>query len=184
MRAFVALEIPSEQVLDELVRFQHEAKESGADLKLVERENLHFTVKFLGEISEELAREADKRLGALSLHALDITVRRVGAFPGGGRPRVVWAGVAQQEQAALSGLATSAIGALEGIGEKDERGFQPHVTLARVRSERNRDALIALIHRNSEREFGRARLVELKLKSSVLTPRGPIYNDVGVYPLT
>lgn len=183
MRAFVALEIPSEQVLEELVRFQHEVAESGADLKLVERENLHFTVKFLGEISEEQARQADRRLAALTLHAVDITVRRVGAFPGGGRPRVVWAGVAQEEQAALSGLAASAIGALEGIGERDERGFQPHVTLARVRSERNRESLIALIRRNSEREFGRARLVELKLKSSVLTPRGPFYKDLGVYSL-
>lgn len=177
------MEIPSEQVLEELVRFQHEVAESGADLKLVERENLHFTVKFLGEISQELAREADRRLGALLLSALDITIRRVGAFPGGGRPRVVWAGVAQQEQAALNALAASAIGTLEGIGEKDERGFQPHVTLARVRSERNRDALVSLIRRNSEREFGKTRLVELKLKSSVLTPKGPIYNDVGVYPL-
>ena len=183
MRAFVALEIPSEQVLEELVRFQHEVSESGADLKIVERENLHFTVKFLGEISEELAREADRRLAALSLQAVGITVRGVGAFPGGGRPRVVWVGVAPQEQVTLGGLAASAIGALEGIGERDERGFQPHVTLARVRSERNNEALVALIRRNSEREFGRARLAELKLKSSVLTPRGPIYRDVGVYSL-
>jgi 2'-5' RNA ligase len=185
MRAFAALDIPSEQVLAELVKLQHELAETGADVKLVERENLHFTVKFLGEITEAQASEADLRLRSLTLPPpIDVSVKGVGAFPGGSRPRVIWAGIAPGEAEEVARLATCAIQALDGIGEKDERGFQAHLTLARVRSERNREALSSLLRQNSQRDFGRVRLSELKLKSSELTPRGPIYRDIGVYPLT
>jgi 2'-5' RNA ligase len=59
MRAFIALEIPDLRVLDSIVAFQRELSATGADLKTVERENLHFTVKFLGEITPDQAREVD-----------------------------------------------------------------------------------------------------------------------------
>lgn len=183
MRAFVALELPSEQVLREIVALQQELAKCGADIKLVDRQNLHFTVKFLGEISEDQARESGRRLEGLGLAGGEVTVIGVGAFPGLKRPNVVWAGVAPGDTALITHIAEVAIGALEGIGEKDQRGFQPHLTLARVRSGRNREALSSFIRQNSDRTFGTVRLSEIKLKSSLLTPKGPIYSDIGVYPL-
>ncbi len=182
MRAFVALEVP-ELVLDSLVAFQNELPGTGADLKLVERQNLHFTVKFLGEISDDQAAEVRSRLRGLSLKGVDVEVRGAGAFPTPARPRVVWVGVAQNDERLVTPIAEGVLGSLQGIGERDDRPFQAHITLARVRSGRNLRQLAELLRANSETPFGVAKLSELKLKSSLLTPSGPVYNDIEVYRL-
>jgi 2'-5' RNA ligase len=183
MRVFVALEISDPGVLDSIVAFQKELSATGADIKAVERENLHFTVKFLGEISPSQAREADERLKKLILGRAEVEVRGVGAFPSIGRPNVVWAGVPAQQEERVKVIAQSAITSREGIGENDERPFTPHATLARVRSRSGSDELEPILRSNHDRPFGSIRLAELKLKSSVLGPRGPTYTDIGVYPL-
>ncbi|MDG6912965.1 MAG: RNA 2',3'-cyclic phosphodiesterase, partial [Nitrososphaerota archaeon] len=182
MRLFVALELPG-TVLDALTRFQGDLAATGSDLKLVERENLHFTVKFLGEVSEAVAAEAKSRLAALTLKGADVELGGVGAFPDERRPRVVWAGVSEEHRHLIAPMAREVIAALQGLGESDTRPFQAHVTLARVRSPRNAGELTALIRGSSQVAFGHAKLTELKLKSSRLTPAGPVYSDVGVYQL-
>lgn len=183
MRAFVALEIEEDPLLDSIVSFQREVVSTGADLKVVSRQNLHFTVKFLGEISEQQAAEVDRRLKELDLKSLNVVLKGAGAFPSLSRPRVVWIGVDEEVRAGLEELAGSVISALKGLGEDDRRGFQPHLTIARVRSERGARALSAFLRQNQTRSFGSAVLTALKLKSSVLTPEGPIYKDEGVYKL-
>lgn len=75
------------------------------------------------------------------------------------------------------------IDALEGVGESDERGFHPHITVARVRSPRNLEALASVIRERSAKEFGSSTITALKLKSSSLTPSGPTYRDVKEYNL-
>jgi len=182
LRAFVAIEV-SDRVLDSLVGFQGELSATGADLKLVERQNLHFTVKFLGEITEAQAAEVQSRLSKLEPMGAKVEVKGAGAFPNPGRPKVVWAGVAHEHEALVEPIAKKVIGALEGIGERDERPFRAHITLGRVRSYRNTRELGELLRRNSSRSFGASELSELKLKSSVLTPSGPIYRDIGVFRL-
>jgi RNA 2',3'-cyclic 3'-phosphodiesterase len=183
LRAFVAFELPG-KVLDSLSSFQKDLSASGADIKLVERANLHFTVKFLGEITDGQGAEVDSRLKKLVLRPVHLEVRGVGAFPSPSRPRVVWAGVSANQEEMIVSLAQKILESLEGIGERDERPFQPHVTLARVRSGVNAGALQEVIRANSSRPFGEADLIAFKLKSSQLTPRGPVYHDEGVYPLS
>ncbi|MDG7006729.1 MAG: RNA 2',3'-cyclic phosphodiesterase [Nitrososphaerota archaeon] len=182
MRAFVAIDIP-DRVIDSLVAFQGELSATGGDLKLVERENLHFTVRFLGEIGDPQASEVLSRLGRLRLTKGAVEVRGTGAFPNPRRPRVVWAGVAHEGEGVIGPIAREVIGALEGIGERDERPFQAHITLGRVRSFRNSRELGEFLAGQSERAFGVAELSELKLKSSRLTPSGPVYSDIGVFHL-
>lgn len=182
MRAFVAIDVPSE-VVDSLVAFQKELSVAGADIKLVEKENLHFTVRFLGEITEAQAAAAAARIRHLSLRSADVEVKGVGAFPSPRRPRVVWAGVAPGHEGLVAPVANGVAGALEGIGENDGRPFQAHITLGRVRFVRDPHALAEFIQANAERPFGTAALKEVKLKSSVLTPRGPVYSDIEVLKL-
>jgi 2'-5' RNA ligase len=170
-------------VIDELIAFQREIVKSGADVKPVERVNLHFTVKFLGELADEQVKEADQRLRRLQSTRVEATVAGVGAFPSESRPNVVWAGVSAGDAQGVTSVAMSAVRILDGIGERDDRVFQPHITLARVRSGRNRAALISLIQENATKVFGPIELMEIKLKSSTLTPKGPVYADVGVYAL-
>jgi RNA 2',3'-cyclic 3'-phosphodiesterase len=178
LRAFVAIDLPR-SVLDSLVEFQDELSATGGDLKLVERENLHFTVKFLGEISEAQASEVLSRLGRLRLRKGVVDVTGAGAFPSPRRPRVIWVGVARESEEVIGPIAREVIGTLEGIGERDDRPFQAHITLGRVRSQRNSREIGEFLEKHSERSFGAAELSALKLKSSRLTPSGPVYNDVG-----
>ena len=182
LRAFVALEVPG-YVLDALVDFQRGISGTGADVKLVERENLHFTIKFLGEIPESDVKEAGLRLGGLSAAGAEIEVRGVGAFPKVVNPRVVWVGVSAKDEEKVSLIAQKVSGSLEGIGETDDRPFRAHLTIARVRSPRNSNLLSDFIRKEADRSFGFVKLNSLKLKSSILTPTGPIYEDIGVYPL-
>jgi RNA 2',3'-cyclic 3'-phosphodiesterase len=182
MRAFVALDVPGPTV-DSMVSFQGELSATGADLKLVERENLHLNVKFLGEINEAQAADVRSILGSLGLRGAEVEVKGAGAFPSTSRPRVVWAGLAKEHEPLVTPIAQKVIEALVGIGERDDRAFRPHITLARVRSGRNLRELEDLLRGNSERSFGAVRLSELKFKSSVLSPGGPVYKDLGVYPL-
>jgi 2'-5' RNA ligase len=184
LRAFVALEISDDKVLDSIVSFQRELAATGADLKLVDRQNLHFTLKFLGEIPESMIEEADRRLKGLRLGGSTVSVTGVGAFPSVSRPNVVWVGMPRDDAAKARPIAEAVIGALEGIGERDRRPFEVHLTLARVRSGRNREELTALIEASSERPFGVLRLTTIALKSSQLTPSGPVYSDLGVYNLS
>jgi 2'-5' RNA ligase len=173
----------SPEVKENLMKAEEELKETRADVKLVERENLHFTVKFLGEIPESIVDEIDKRVRALSLRRMEVGVRGLGAFPDVKRPRVVWAGVAPHELASISSNGQQVIDALEGVGESDERGFHAHITVARVRSPRNIEALAAMLRDYSARDFGRTSITALKLKASTLTPSGPTYRDIKEYAL-
>lgn len=183
MRAFVALEVPS-RILDAVAELQGELVKTGADIKLVERGNLHFTVKFLGEIGDQEAADAGSRLARLPLAGPTVDIRGVGAFPASQNARVVWVGAPGPGGAAVEQIASAVAGALEGIGERDAKPFRAHLTVARVRSGRNARLLAEFIDGNSDWSFGTASLKELKLKSSRLTPRGPVYADVGAYPLS
>lgn len=183
VRSFVALEIADQGVLDSLASFQKELLDAGADLKAVERENIHFTLKFLGEISDAQASDAGRRLGSLRLRGGTIEVKGVGAFPSPSRPNVVWVGVAPEDEGLVLPIAESVIDVLADIGQREDRPFRPHATVARVRSGRAGAALASLLRSNSGRNFGRTRLAAVKLKSSILTPSGPVYRDLGEYPL-
>ncbi len=183
MRAFLALEVPEESVIRNLVKAQEELRETRADLAIVESQNLHFTVKFLGEIPESRLPEIDARLSKLALRSARVSIRGVGAFPDPRRPRVIWAGIPPEQFGSVTPLAEAVIDSLKGIGEEDDRDYHPHITLARVRSSSSREALASFLDTNAMREFGTTHLGSLKLKSSTLTPRGPIYNDVREYRL-
>jgi 2'-5' RNA ligase len=182
LRAFVALEVPV-QVIDALVDFQRSLSETGADLKLVERQNLHFTVKFLGEIFESQVAEAKSRLSGTTATGAHVEVKGAGAFPTVTNPRVVWVGVSHDDELKVSKIAGEVSRSLDGIGLKDDRPYRAHITLARVRSLRNSRQLGELLREASSRQFGDAKLSQLKLKSSVLTSSGPIYQDIGVFLL-
>jgi len=140
-------------------------------------------VKFLGEVSEDTVKEVDRRLRGLTLSSFDVQVRGVGAFPDRTHPRVVWAGVARESEQAIDGAASTIIGALAGVGMPDDHEFHAHITLSRVRSPLNAGPLISFLQLNASRDFGATRITSLKLKSSVLSPVGPKYADVGEYAL-
>ena len=182
MRAFLAFDV-SKEVIGSLVKAQGDLRETRADVGIVAPENLHFTVRFLGDIPDDVVHTIDERVAGLGLTSFETTLAGVGVFPDIRRPRIVWAGVAPADEPAITERAEAVIEALDGVGQPEERDFRAHVTIGRVRSSRNVDALVAFAQKNASRVFGRTKVEHLRLKSSLLTPKGPVYTDVREYVL-
>jgi len=179
VRCFVAVECGSAEVLRGLRDAQARLSATGADMKCVEPENIHMTLKFLGEVPEARAREAARIVESVSFRPFSIKVEEVGVFPSISRPNVVWAGITGGV-ADLAAVFDEIESGLAGLGfEKERRRFSPHLTICRVRSGRNRDKLAEEVAAMADTVFGSVDIDRVKLKRSVLTPRGPVYTDLA-----
>ena len=144
MRAFIAIEVPEEihvALRERQAAFRAAAPLSEADVWPKLPENIHLTLKFLGEISERQAAQVTEALEAFApFGKFPIEVKGFGFFPNARCPRVFWVGV--QAPPDLEQLAARVEGAMEKLGfAREERAFTPHLTLARFRSPRPQPAL-------------------------------------------
>lgn len=178
IRSFLAFEIDNESVLKQLTKVQKLLAETGADLKTVEPKNIHMTIRFLGNIAAATVDKIYDEMKKIQFATFDVKVYGLGAFPDVRYPRVVWAGLTEGSDE-LRGIFTQLEPHLQTLGfAPDPKGFSPHLTIARVRSGRNKAELAKLIMENKNYEFGTLRAACLRLKKSELTPRGPIYSTL------
>jgi 2'-5' RNA ligase len=179
VRCFVAVEVDEPRVLDALGRVQSGLVGSGGDLKPVERENIHLTLKFLGDVDEGRLGEVESVVSDLRFEPFRMALAETGAFPNLRRPRVIWAGVYEGVDE-LAWIFSELETGFVGLGFKREgRRFSPHITIARVRSGRNREELVEEVLRHREMDYGGFEVRSVKLKRSVLTPRGPVYSTLA-----
>lgn len=181
-RGFIAAEVGSQPTVE---AFQEELRATGADLKLVPPENLHVTLKFLGDTPEERVPEILEALERAAAPAAPgrLELRGAGAFPKPAAPRVVWVGVGDGADT-LTGVAERLEDALEPLGfPRERRDFHPHVTVARTRGPRNQAALTDAVRRHEGEGFGEAPLERVVLMRSTLRPQGPRYDVVDAAPL-
>ena len=178
IRSFLAFDIDSESVLKRMTEVQGLLVKTGADLKVVEPKNIHMTLRFLGNISPGTVERIFEGMKRVQFVPFDVKICGVGAFPNARYPRVVWAGItegADQLRSIFSQLEPG----LRSLGfAPDPKGFSPHLTIARVRSGRNKAELTRFISENEGYEFGVVRAACLRLKKSDLTPKGPIYSTL------
>jgi 2'-5' RNA ligase len=175
IRSFLAFDIDDEGVLRRLAEVQSLLTNTGTDLKQVKPQNIHLTIRFLGDISLSMVDAIYEEMKQISFHPFDITLRGLGAFPRLSRPRVVWVGIKKGINE-LVNIFEQLEPRLRGLGFKpDTKGFSPHMTIARVRSSKNIVQLGKVVRELENRNFGIIRAECLRLKKSVLTPRGPIY---------
>jgi RNA 2',3'-cyclic 3'-phosphodiesterase len=181
IRAFVAV------VLDEGVRSAVAAtierlRPLGSAVAWVPPRNLHVTLHFLGDQSEERLAEAEAALAdaAAGSAPLDVTFHGIGAFPGLERPRILWVGLAHGalEVRRLQARVTDAL-AVRGFG-KEERAWHPHLTIGRVHDERRwrRETgppLRSALAQAATTTFGTQRVAEVALMRSELSPAGARY---------
>ncbi len=169
------MDIEDHVVLDRIVDIQRKFEETGADLKPVERVNLHFTLVFLGEIDQAQKEAICMRLRSLDAPPVPVKIEGVGAFPGPGKPRVIWLGI-QRGADELKRYADMAkkIAIDSGVVLKQEE-FSPHLTIARVRSLYNKERLTEELQKASNIEIGETVTSPIRLKRSSLTPKGPLY---------
>lgn len=181
MRLFVALEIPS-LVRENLAALLASLRAVTKEPRWVRAENLHVTLKFLGEIAEDKLAAVRTTLGEIrSEQPVALAFRGLGFFPNEKHPRVFWAGM--EATANLQALAADIEGAVEKLGiPREKREFSPHLTLARFERPRLPEALRQAIAENAEREFGSLRTNEFHLVQSRLKPSGREYTALQSFP--
>ncbi len=178
IRAFFSFDIEDQTIVRRLTEAQRTLINTGADLKTVKPQNIHLTIRFLGDISPAIVDAIHEEMKQISFTPFTVELRGLGAFPKLNYPRVVWAGIRKGADE-LEGVFGQLEPRLRGLGFKpDSKGFSPHLTIARVRTGRNKIQLVKLIQELADYEFGVVKAECLRLKKSDLTPRGPIYSTL------
>ena len=174
MRTFVAIEISNEKVIDEISKFQSRIN---INAKPVEPKNLHFTLQFLGDISEEDSENILNALRTIEFSSFKIHFRGIGVFPKLKFPRVIWVGTDDVGGNLLVDLANKVQKVLHPLGFSSDKPFKAHITVFRIKNK------IPNIKEELDRfdsiDFGSQEISTIKFKKSFLTPEGPIYSDLG-----
>ena len=141
-------------------------------------QNIHVTIRFLGEITRPIIEDVQQEMTAVTFRPFEVRLQGVGVFPHLKRPRVVWIGIAQGDKE-LRDIHSQLEPRLRALGlPADDKGFSPHITIARVRSGRNREELSTAIGEMNQIEIGELAVTKVALKRSVLTPHGPVYSTL------
>jgi len=183
MRSFISIDIDDKTIVERIIAIEQLINRSGALLKLVEPENLHITLKFLGEIDikdVQLIKMVIEKY-AKNYEPFSISIKELGAFPTINSPRVIWVGI-QENREKIIELAQKISSELEKLGfRKEERTFHPHITIARVK--RYNSELKRILRENQEIDIGIIEVKSIKIKKSTLTSQGPIYTTLVEVPL-
>ena len=184
LRVFIAVPIPAE-IRRGLAGLEKRLMAAGADIKWVSEENLHITLKFLGYVEPDrmdaICRAVES--AAEGTAAFEAALSGVGAFPKVSRPSVVWAGTSAGHEE-LKALSERVEVALESIGfAREDRPFSAHITIGRVKSPKNRDALREMIERLREEDMGSFSVESVAVMRSDLRPTGPMYTAIANHKL-
>ncbi|HRZ86846.1 MAG TPA: RNA 2',3'-cyclic phosphodiesterase [bacterium] len=180
IRAFIAVKLDP-QLQKALGELQRQLKRGGAGMKWVEPENIHLTIKFLGDVPADRIDEVKTAVAGVAARSggIDMSFANIGVFPDLRRPRVVWAGVEQGKEE-LGRLAEDIEAACGALGfAKEERPFVSHVTIARVKELGSPQRFLESLRPHQGKEFGRMRATRLSLIKSTLTPNGPKYDTIA-----
>jgi 2'-5' RNA ligase len=187
MRCFIAIEIP-EEIQAELANLQKELAGQvdvhKGDVKWVESESIHLTLKFLGEVPDKQIVEVCNIVKEVAsrYQEFDFAVREAGSF-GGRSARVLWVG-AGLDCPELSELQQDLEDEMADAGwPKEGRQFSGHLTLCRIRNSKAGEKLGGLIERYKDYDLGLVHADSIVVFESQLTPQGPIYTPLGTYKL-
>ncbi|MCD6243828.1 MAG: RNA 2',3'-cyclic phosphodiesterase [Candidatus Korarchaeota archaeon] len=178
IRSFIAIDVEDAGIVSKISEIQETLVASKARLKRVETENLHFTLKFLGEVEEERLELVKSTMNDVleNFNPFSMHLYGVGAFPRISRPNVVWIGVAEGREIFIE-MAKELDRALSKLGfKKETKSFEPHLTVARVKG--HSGDLPDILKKISDVDVGVIEVREVRLKKSTLTPSGPIYNTL------
>ena len=187
IRTFIAIELKNQATIEKIIKFSQRLKQNQQKLKLVEPQNLHFTIKFLGNIREDLAPqvytliEEDINTLLFKGETFKYVLKGVGQF---NRFSVIWINLLG-DIAFLQNIKNELEQKLNqnlAIPKDTRQEFRPHLTIARLNKKRINyktfDVFKKLVNENKNTEFGNFEINNISLKKSTLTPQGPIYTDL------
>ena len=177
LRTFIAVDIGP---MAAFVKFEDAISATGAVVKLVEPENIHITLKFLGDTAEDQLEDIIQimRECCKDIKPFKLLFQGTGAFPNLNYIKILWVGL--EGYGPLETLAKDLDSRLTGLGFRAEkRGFKPHITVGRVKSRKNKQALKDLLITNKADNFGELNVDHICLKKSILDSKGPTYYTLG-----
>lgn len=185
IRSFIAVD-PSPEVtakIDETIR-KLEPQTRG--FRWVRPEGIHLTLRFLGEVEEEVLETISQRIEQLArdCEPISLTASGIGFFPDPVRPRVVWVGL-QGDLSRLEGLQKEVHEAVRElpVHQEKERGFTPHLTVARIADFHKASGIARILEAAKSAEFGDFRIKTVILYKSNLTPQGAKYTKLKEFKL-
>lgn len=178
VRTFLSVNIENEDLLSRLKYLQRRLDTDAAKLKMVEEENIHFTLRFFGDVTHAQLEKIQTSLESVDLDTFSIEIHGVGAFPTKRRPRVIWVGVTRNGNLMVE-LKSEVDKHLEKVGyQRERKPFTPHATIARVRRVYDRDGLYTQLDLLSAADIGTMTVSEFTMMKSTLTPSGAIYDTI------
>jgi 2'-5' RNA ligase len=187
LRAFIAVEIPAEIRQSVYKRTAALRAETGSLVRWVPLENMHLTLKFLGDVSPSNVDMLSQMIRAEAdlFQCFDLQLSGLGSFPNLKRPRVIYIGI--QAPAALETLHRGIEAASRRLGyESEERSFSPHLTIGRVRQNVNsseQQSIRRALEETKIDSLGMARVDSVHLYKSDLRPTGSVYTRLYSAPL-
>lgn len=171
-RCFVSIDIP-ENVKEEVIKIQKQLPKFYG--KLTETKNLHLTLKFLGEISDDKIELVKERLRKINFECFEVSVDSIGVFSEK-FIRIVWLHLINCDE-----LQKKIDESLEGLFPKEKR-FMSHLTIARVKKIEDKEKFLEELDKIKIPEI-KFRVSEFSLKESFLYQKGPIYSEIEKYKL-
>ncbi|MFQ6617517.1 MAG: RNA 2',3'-cyclic phosphodiesterase [Fidelibacterota bacterium] len=178
IRSFIAVEVP-ENIRNDISKLVSKLKDLDLAIRWVPVDNIHLTLKFLGDVEEKVISEISWILERVSKRysPFNLYIEGAGVFPGFRAPRVIWFGV-RMEDSTLLDLVRDLENELALLGfKKEKRPFSPHLTLGRVKQPGGMERLKPAIQ-GLEVPSTQFLVKEVLLMKSTLTPKGSIYSTL------
>lgn len=178
MRVFIAIPV-EENLKKNILSLQRRLDSPDFDIKFVEEDNLHFTIKFFGDIPSKKIEEIKNILKniAENFNSFEINISGIGCFPNKNYIRVIWLGVKEGYQDFRS-LLEYMDSELSKIGFEKEKDYVPHLTLGRVKSVKKPEELSGILAEMENIEIGKMKLNRIILFESILQRTGPMYKEL------
>jgi 2'-5' RNA ligase len=182
-RIFIAIRIEPQNILKRMIS---ELKSALKDdrIKWTDPGNFHVTLAFLGETEEDKIKEVAKMLARVCPDTGEfvLVLKGAGVFKSINDPRVLWTGIDSSEKLGI--LFESVKNGLKGAGiALEDRNFNPHLTLGRIKNIKDKEKLKTLIVNYRNLEIQKQEIREVILYESVLLPAGPVYKPLGKFAL-
>jgi len=182
LRAFLAIDV-DEDLKAKMYKIIKQFKQIDANIKYVDLENLHLTLKFFGDIDTEGIDLLSSKIESVvsNFDNFTVKIKGCGAFPNTKRIKVIWLGIDEDE--IVKKLHDELDKEFVKLGFDKDKKFSSHLTIGRMRNAKGKDKVKSTIEEFSEVEIGEMTVDKIVLKKSTLTPHGPIYEDLEIFEL-